>query len=75
MKFVMVKMNEKSRTFLEINLPDLHLSQIEDYREILDPLYDLIDYKGFDEEYAYNAFGKEAQEVYDDIYSSNSTNE
>lgn len=70
----MVKMNEKSRTFLEANLPDLELSQIEDYKEILDPLYDLIDYKGFDEEYAYNTFGKEAQEVYDDIYFSNSPN-
>ena len=70
----MVKMNKKSRTFLKVNLPDLDLSQIEDYREILDPLYDLIDYKGFNEEYAYNDFGKEAQVVYDDIYFSNSTN-
>ena len=38
---------------------------------ILDPLYDLIMYQGFDDNYDYNDFGDEAQAIYDDIYYSN----
>ena len=65
----MLKMTERSRRFLEKNLPDV--INAETPNEILDPLYDLIDYKGFDEEYAFNDFGAEAQLAYDDIFYSN----
>ena len=65
----MVKMSESSRRFLEKHLPQLVNS--EKPNDILDPLYDLIDYQGFDENFDYNDFGDEAQAVYDDIFYSN----
>lgn len=66
----MIKMSDKSRKFLLDNLPEV-IDAI-DPRDILGPLDDLIVQKGFitfDE--GYNAFGREAQEVYDDIFYSN----
>ena len=65
----MVKMSEKSRDFLKLHLPNV--VNADTVNEILDPLYDLIDYQGFDENYNYNDFGDEAQAVYDDIFYSN----
>lgn len=66
----MVKMTDKSRQFLQDNLPEVVAAT--DPRDILGPLYDLIMYKGFDlAQEHYNDFGREAQEVYDDIFYSN----
>ena len=65
----MVKMSEESREFLRKHLPDV--ANAETVNEILDPLYDLIDYQGFDENYNYNDFGDQAQGVYDDIFYAN----
>ena len=65
----MVKMREDSRRFLEKYLPEVLNS--EGPRDIFGPLYDLIMYQGFDENYNYNNFGDEAQAVYDDIFYSN----
>ncbi len=62
-------MQEYSRRFLEKYLPEVLDS--EEPNDILDPLYDLIMYQGFDENYNYNDFGDEAQAVYDDVYYSN----
>lgn len=67
----MLKMEEKSRAFLKKNLPEV--CDVENLREVLDSLYELIDEKGFappnyDE---YNDFGREAQRVYDDVFLSN----
>ena len=39
--------------------------------KLLEPLYDLIMYKGFDENWDYNSFGEDAQNVYDDLYNNN----
>lgn len=66
----MVKMSDKSRKFLQDNLPET--LEATDPNDVLDPLDALIVQKGFvtfDE--GYNAFGREAQEVYDDIFDSN----
>lgn len=65
----MVTMSASSRRFLEKHLPQFVNS--ENPNDILAPLYDLIDYQGFDENYEYNDFGDEAQAVYDDIFYSN----
>lgn len=65
----MVKMREDSRRFLEKYLPEVLNSETPN--GILDPLYDLIMYQGFDDNYDYNDFGDEAQAVYDDIFYSN----
>ena len=64
-------MSEKSREFLKKYLPDTLNAQ--HVNEVLDPLYDLIDEKGFapPDYYDYNDFGREAQEVYDDVYDNN----
>ena len=65
----MVKMSDESRAFLQKYLPSVVSANTPN--EILRPLYDLIDYQGFDENYDYNDFGDEAQAVYDDIFYSN----
>lgn len=65
----MLKMTEKSRRFMEKWLPNVSLDQ--GLRPVLRELYELIDIKGFNEKDEYNAFGEEAQEVYDDIYYTN----
>ncbi|MBR3290894.1 MAG: hypothetical protein IKI66_01780 [Bacteroidales bacterium] len=66
----MVKMSENSRRFIAKYLPEVLNA---DYpNDILAPLNGLIMQKGFDSfEDGYNAFGYEAQEVYDDIFDSN----
>lgn len=66
----MLKMTEKTKAFLIKWLPDVN-RDTDDVNSILEPLYDLIMYQGFDENWAYNDFGHEAQEVYDDLYWSN----
>lgn len=67
----MLKMTDKSRVFLEKNLPGIFSATT--VGEALEMLYDLIDEKGFAppsyEEY--NDFGREAQSVYGDLYLSN----
>lgn len=65
----MLNMTMESKAFLEKYLPNV--VSADKCNDILIPLYDLIMYQGFDEEYDYNAFGVEAQAVYDDIYDSN----
>lgn len=66
----MVKMSDASRRFLEKELPDLLVC--DDPRDILGPLDDLIVLKGLTEDQKNsNAFGDEAQAVYDDIFDSN----
>lgn len=65
----MLNMSERSKRFLEKYLPEtLSAKHVND---ALDPLYDLIDMKGFDANEEYNAFGWEAQAVYDDLFLSN----
>lgn len=68
----MLNITEKTKAFLKKWLPDVVIDT-DDVNSILEPLYDLIMYQGFDEKREYNAFGHEAQEVYDDLYWSNHT--
>ena len=65
----MLNMSEKTKVFLQKWLPDVVCAEY--VNDILDPLYLLIEIKGFDENDEYNAFGDEAQEVYDDIFYGN----
>jgi hypothetical protein len=65
----MLNMTESSRLFLKKYLPSA--LDAKKTNDALDPLYDLIDMKGFDADEEYNAFGREAQSVYDDLYNSN----
>lgn len=67
----MLKMSKESRRFLEKYLPQV--LEAEKCNDILLPLYDLIDEKGFAPPHYddYNAFGREAQKVYDDVYYNN----
>ena len=66
----MVKMSDYSRKFFERELPEVSLN-VDDVNKLLEPLYDLIMYKGFDEIWDYNSFGEDAQNVYDDLYNNN----
>ena len=65
----MIRMSEKSRAFIEKNLPEV--VDAKTTNEVLDALTVLIMKKGFDKERNDNAFGDEAQEVCDDVYDSN----
>ncbi len=67
----MLKMEDKSRRFLEKNLSEA--LKTDSIGQALDLLYDLIDEKGFAPPHYdnYNDFGREAQRVYDDLYLSN----
>lgn len=67
----MLNMTEKSKEFLDKHLPGV--SAKNTVNDILDPLYELIDEKGFAPPHydEYNEFGREAQKVYDDIFCSN----
>lgn len=64
-------MTEKSKEFLLKYLPVALAA--EELNDALDPLYRLIDKKGFAPPHydEYNDFGREAQKVYDDLYYSN----
>lgn len=67
----MVIIPERARTFLEQNAPDL--LKIETRRELLIEMNYLILERGFTENFEdYNAFGEEAQSIYDEIYDINS---
>lgn len=68
----MLKMSEKTKQFLNKWLPDIGIDTA-DVNSVLEPLYDLIMYQGFDENWEYNAFGHAAQDAYDDLYWSNHT--
>lgn len=66
-----LQMSDASRQFLQKNLPEaLNAKTLTD---ALDLLFDLIEEKGFapPEFEWYNDFGREAQQVYDDLYLSN----
>ena len=66
----MIVMKESSSEFIKKNMPAL--SDAQHPNDILEPLYDLIMEKGFvSHSEGYNAFGEEAQAVYDDIFYSN----
>lgn len=67
----MLKMSEASYQFLKKYLPQV--LEAEKCDDILLPLYDLINKKGFAPPHYddYNAFGREAQKVYDDVYYNN----
>ena len=67
----MLKMSDTSVQFLSDNLPKA--LEVKKLNEALELLYNLIEEKGFappDYEW-YNEFGRKAQEVYDDLYLSN----
>ena len=67
----MVSMTESTRAFLAENLPEA--LKMDNLKEVLRALYDLIDEKGFAPPHydEYNDFGREAQRAYDDLYLSN----
>ena len=65
----MIKMSDVAKAFIKKELPEL--LDCDDISCFLDKLDDMITYKGFDQEYAFNAFGAEAQHYYDEIYDMN----
>ena len=64
-------MSKDSYAFLKKYLPQV--LEAEKCNDVLIPLYDLIDEKGFAPPHydSYNDFGRKAQKVYDDIYYNN----
>ena len=68
----MVILSENDSNFIKKNFekPD---EMINNYSldEILMAIDELITFKGFNSNYEYNDFGREAQKVYDNIYNNN----
>lgn len=69
----MLNLSEQDIAFVKNNLENAdRLLQSEDVNEILIAIDELILFKGFiSHEEGYNDFGREAQEVYDNIYDNN----
>ncbi len=67
----MLKMEDKSRRFLEKNLSEA--LKTDSIGQALALLYALMEERGFAPPHYdnYNDFGREAQRVYDDLYLSN----
>jgi len=70
---LLVKLNKKDIEFLKDNFDNAEeLINCDDANEILEEIDELILYKGFiSHEKGYNDFGREAQKIYDNIYSNN----
>lgn len=65
-------MREHEIKFLKENFENADaLIQSEKVNDILDPLDELIVYRGFDEDYDLNEWGQKAQKIYDDIFYNN----
>lgn len=68
----MVKLREHEIKFLKENFENADaLIQSEKVNDILEPLDELIVYRGFDEDYDLNEWGQKAQKIYDDIFYNN----
>ncbi len=69
---MMVKLREHEIKFLKENFENADaLIQSEKVNDILEPLDELIVYRGFDEDYDLNELGQKAQKIYDDIFYNN----
>lgn len=68
----MINLSEKDVKFIKKNFENSD-EMINNFsvNEILDAIDDLIIYQGFNQDYDYNDFGREAQKVYDSIYENN----
>ena len=62
---------EKALLFLKREINNFDANNYEEVNDLLDVVSDLLNYKGFDENYDLNDFGIEAQNIYDEIYYSN----
>ena len=66
----MLNLDKEEIDFLKKHLENVDVDKLvnENKRnELLDVIDDLITYKGFDDNYDYNAFGEEAQDMYDTV--------
>ena len=69
----MVKMSRKSREFLRKHFKNAEeLLHSDDSNDSLIAIYDLIMEEGFEDDFeGYKDFGRQAQTIYDDIYTAN----
>lgn len=72
----MIRLNQEQINFIMENFENVEdIFTEQDINKILEMIDDLIMYKGFDENYNLNDFGRNAQRVYDSIYYNNANNE
>ena len=68
----MLKISDEDVKFLKKHIENAdELIADGDRKKLLRALSEVINYKGFDKDWCYNDFGKEAQMVYDRIYDDN----
>lgn len=68
----MIRLNQEQINFIMENFENVEdIFTEQDINKILEMIDDLIMYKGFDENYNLNDFGRKAQRVYDSIYYNN----
>ncbi|WP_066685235.1 hypothetical protein [Christensenella intestinihominis] len=72
----MIQFSKQDKEFIMENFENVEdIFTEQDINKILEMIDDLIMYKGFDENYNLNDFGRNAQRVYDSIYYNNANNE
>ena len=68
----MLNVSKEDEAFLKKHIENAeNLIKQETSKHLLRALYDVIMYKGFDDDDFYNDFGREAQAVYDRIWEAN----
>ena len=69
----MLELNEERKEFLKENFKTdaAVMLETDNLDDILLPLDALITYQGFDDDYLLNAWGNNAQRIYDEIYTQN----
>lgn len=70
----MLKFTDEDQAFIKDNFKNSdQLLNATRRQDVLDPLFDLIEEKGFAPPHyeEYNDFGREAQKIYDSIYYNN----
>ena len=70
----MIKFNDNDRKFIQENFESTRAAELlnaQNANDVLEALFELMAYKGFDSNDEINDFGRVAERVYDNIYNNN----
>ena len=70
----MINFSDKDKKFIQENFESIEAKKLlnaENVNDVLEALFDLMAYKGFDSNDDLNDFGREAEDVYYKIYYNN----
>lgn len=70
----MIKFSDNDRKFIQENFESTRAAELlnaQNTNDVLEALFELMAYKGFDSNDEINDFGRVAERVYDNIYNNN----